>query len=345
MSEQTAGQSQAVDVGQAQANSTEQTDAGQQPQAQQQAQPLRDPAKQRDFSAAVRKTVDYKAREAALKQQEADLKPMRDIHALAQAGKLDEAVRQLVGKDKIYDLYQALTPDVLGVQEDTKGWESLPKPVRERIAALEANNAKLAELEQRAARADELAKRIDAMEEDKKQALASLSARQSEAVAQQVYRAGYDAVMGADSEDAEFVRALPDGNAALMERWQELLGEMAPQVAGLSMEERQKQAQALVSVAAKSIREEAYTRFGSLLQPLPVKGKVMQNRPGRAIHPGRALAAPQATSTTGPKTTSRTVTPGGVAEPRAVDLNNLSRPQRLQLLRNAERDGKLKIGD
>lgn len=336
MSEQTTSGAEGSNTAPAGQAGGAQQQAGQQA-GQQPIQGTRDADKVRAFNAAVSKTVQVKAREAELAKQMEQLKPIQDIQALVAQGNVAEAFKRLAGQDKLLDVYQQLTPDILGMQNEEKALEALPKSVRERLAKVE-------ELEARVAGVADLEAKLADFQKRQDETRAVIEARQRESAAQTIYTAGFESLKVSPGEDAEFIRTLPNGQEMLQARWVEMLEEKQGDLAKLKPEERQRAAVGYVMDAARALREETFARFGPLLRPLGGKGKMRGNQVGQITDSTRAPETSPAASTSGPKVIPRTVTPGGLGEPRGVDLSKLNVDQRIAFLKREERAGRLKTG-
>lgn len=284
------------------------------------------PTAPKGLDAAVRRTVALKRQEAELAKRAESLKPMEELAALAKTNPA-EAFKRLTG-ERFLDAYKAITNDVVGDQDEAKALEALPKSVRAKLD-------RLAELETKVPVVDELHQRLNVLDAKRKEAEATLLARQKQDAATKVYAAGFEVVKGA-ADALPLVMAHPKGEALVQEAWTALLGEKRAELAALEPQARQQRAAALVKEAAEGVQARLEGEAGWVLQTPWAREKMggvkgaPRGRPTAPVVPARTQA-----------NRPRTGTPGSLGEPSAVDLRKMTPSQRIRHLQELERAGTL----
>jgi hypothetical protein len=296
------------------------------------AQPPANTVKPRDtkaLDAAVRRTVVLKQREQELAKRADDLKPLQEIAELAKTNPA-AAFKRLAG-DGLLDAYKSITEDVVGLNDETKALEALPRSVREQLA-------KMKDLEEKAAKVGDLQARLDALEKSREEARQQFASQQRTAVAERTYSSGYKAVEDAAAE-LPLVARHPRGGELVQAEWVAVLEDKRADLAGVQGPEREALAAGFVLEAARRVQSRLTEELSWALPSSPEGVKVA---PTSAAPSGKATPAPKtAPSTLGQtRTVPRTGTPGSLGEPSGTDTRKLTTQQRLNLLRDEERAGK-----
>lgn len=296
------------------------------------------PTKGPDLSglkSAVRQAVSRRQQEVAATKQAEALKPLQEVQALVQQGKLAEAFQKLAGQDRLTEGYQQLTDAVLGTKDEEAKLAALPKSVREQLEELrrfkEEATGKVATVEQLQA---ELAK----LKEERDGARQAFEAREREARAARAFTTGLEALKGA--EGMELLRAHPQHQELVQQAWVELLKSKVEEMKSMPPQDRHEFAGMLVMAAAKSVQERLVQESEWLLNSDYARSKLLgEVKPvgskGSAPLKSSAKSTPAPTNSPPPRTSP----PGSLGEPSGVDLSRLSYRDRVNLLKEEERRG------